>query len=89
LEAIEELWAGANPQHRTATRKLLLLLVARRVVFTIGDLLNKGTAVLSRPDEGPSELEKRLAWSDEPQVRFQAAWSAPDLTATGTDGTLV
>src|SRR5262245_49268433 len=36
LEAmLEELWAGANPQHRTATRKLLHLLVARKVVFTI------------------------------------------------------
>jgi len=54
---LEELCAGANPQHRTATRKLLLLLVARRVVFTIGDLLNKSTAVLSRPDEGHPNLK--------------------------------
>jgi len=55
---LEELCAGANPQHRTATRKLLLLLVARRVVFTIGDLLNKSTAVLSRPDEGHPNLKR-------------------------------
>src|SRR5437879_6237390 len=44
---IEEVWAGASPQHRTAARKLLLV-VPRRVVFDIGDLLNKGTAALSR-----------------------------------------
>src|SRR6266705_5514577 len=52
LEAtLKELWAGASPQHRTAARKLLLPDL-RRAVLTIGDLLNKGTAVLSRPDDG-------------------------------------
>src|SRR6266566_6590610 len=40
LEAtLKELWASASPQHRTATRKLLLLIL-RTVIFTIGDLLN-------------------------------------------------
>src|SRR6266446_2368544 len=38
---LKELWAGVSPQHRTAARKLFLL-VPRRVVFTIGDLLNQG-----------------------------------------------
>jgi hypothetical protein len=42
---LKELWADASPQHRTAARKLLVF-VRRRVVFNIGDLLNKGTAVL-------------------------------------------
>src|SRR6266480_5684611 len=51
LEAtLKELWAGASPQHRTAARKLLLL-DPRRVVFTMGDLLNKGTAMLARWDD--------------------------------------
>src|SRR5205085_2200695 len=40
LEAtLKEVCAGASPQHRTAARKLLLV-VPRRVVFTIGDLLS-------------------------------------------------
>jgi hypothetical protein len=52
LEArLKELWAGANPQHRTAARKLLLL-DPGKVVFPIDDLLNKGIAILSRPDDG-------------------------------------
>jgi hypothetical protein len=50
---LKELWAGASPQHRTAARKLLLL-DRSRVVFTIGDLLNKPTATLSRPGDGAS-----------------------------------
>src|SRR6266699_5429115 len=35
---LKELWAGASPQHRTEARKLLLL-DAKRAVFTMGDLL--------------------------------------------------
>jgi hypothetical protein len=42
LEAtLKELWAVASPQHRTAARKLLAL-NPEKVVFTMGDLLNKG-----------------------------------------------
>jgi hypothetical protein len=52
LEAtLKELWAGASPQHRTATRKLLLL-DPKRAVFAIGDLLSNCTSMLYRPDEG-------------------------------------
>src|SRR5580698_7232816 len=51
LEAtLKELCAGASPQHRTAARTLFLLSL-RRVVLTIGDLPNKGTAMLSRQDD--------------------------------------
>src|SRR6266567_4480066 len=53
---LKELWAGASAQHRTAARKVLLLLT-RRVVFTIGDLLNKGTAVLTQSDDGHTEFD--------------------------------
>jgi len=69
LEAtLKELWADASPQHRTAARKLLLL-GPRRVVFTIGDLLNKGKAMLSRPDDGESgswagHLVRRVQFPD-------------------------
>jgi hypothetical protein len=53
LEAtLKELWAVASPQHRRTARKLPLLI--RKVALTIGDLLNKGTALMSRPDDGPS-----------------------------------
>src|SRR6266853_1091556 len=50
---LKELWAGASPQHRRAARKLLLL-DPKTVVFTMGDLLNKGIAMLSRSDDGVS-----------------------------------
>src|SRR5690242_2874842 len=53
LEAtLKEVWAGASPQHRTAARKLLLLF-PKRVVFTISDLLNKGTAMLHQMTAHP------------------------------------
>jgi hypothetical protein len=47
---LTELWAGASPQHRMAARKPLFL-DPRRVVLTIGALLNKGTVMLSRQDD--------------------------------------
>src|SRR5437879_13348550 len=60
LEAtLKEVWAGASAQHRMAARKLLLLDV-RKVVFTMADLLNKGTAMLHRPDDGHTEIRLAL-----------------------------
>jgi hypothetical protein len=44
---LKEVCAGASPQHRTAARKLPRL-DPRKVVFAMGDLPNKGTAMLSR-----------------------------------------
>src|SRR5438094_2166046 len=42
LEAtLKELWACASPQHRMAASKLRVL-IPRPVVFTMGDLLDKG-----------------------------------------------
>jgi hypothetical protein len=55
---LKELWAGAIPQHRTAARKLPVL-VPRRIVFGMGDLLNKSTAVLSR-SAGAKPIETDL-----------------------------
>src|ERR1700720_3556941 len=59
---LKELWAGASPQHRTAARKLILL-DPSRVVLTIGDLLNKDTAVLSRNKRHSSAVPSRMTAS--------------------------